>query len=52
MKPGWSKDILDFWFKELTPDDWFTGGTALDERSAPAFCRSMKNWPQMFHQKR
>ncbi|RFC67147.1 MULTISPECIES: DUF924 family protein [Mesorhizobium] len=32
MEPVWTQDILDFWFKELTPDDWFTGGAQLDER--------------------
>lgn len=25
------KDVLDFWFQELSPKDWFSGDTALDE---------------------
>lgn len=23
-------DVLDFWFDELTPKDWFTGGEHID----------------------
>lgn len=28
--PGWARALLDFWFEELEPDDWFGGGEALD----------------------
>lgn len=24
-------DVIDFWFRELTPQDWFGGGPALDD---------------------
>ena len=24
------RDVLDFWFDELTPKDWFTGGEYID----------------------
>ena len=34
---GWSDDILDFWFGELGPKDWFGGGPALDERIRDRF---------------
>lgn len=37
MTAGWSEAILDFWFNELTPDDWFSGGTELDERIRDRF---------------
>jgi uncharacterized protein (DUF924 family) len=26
----WTKAVIDFWFKELTPEQWFGGGAALD----------------------
>jgi len=37
MKTDWKQDILDFWFKELTPEDWFTGGAELDSRIQSRF---------------
>jgi len=37
MRSDWSREILDFWFKELTPDDWFSGGTEVDERIRTRF---------------
>lgn len=27
----WAQDILAFWFDELTPEDWFSGETRVDE---------------------
>lgn len=30
-KNGWAGDILDFWFEELTPEDWYTGKAETDE---------------------
>lgn len=24
------QDVLEFWFDELTPKDWFTGGEEID----------------------
>lgn len=29
---GWVNEVLDFWFGELTNDDWFGGGTELDDK--------------------
>ena len=29
--------VLDFWFRELTPEDWFSGESALDERIRKGF---------------
>ena len=26
-----SKDIINFWFKEITPKEWFAGGDAFDK---------------------
>lgn len=31
------KDVLDFWFQELSPKDWFSGDKALDEVIAERF---------------
>lgn len=31
------KDVLDFWFQELSPKDWFSGDKALDEAIAQRF---------------
>ena len=31
------KDILDFWFEELTPKDWFNGGDAVDQKIRERF---------------
>ena len=28
----WLQEVLDFWLRELTPEDWFRGGEALDAR--------------------
>lgn len=30
IEAGWVDDVLDFWFRELTYEDWFTGGAELD----------------------
>ncbi|MCC0025448.1 MAG: DUF924 family protein [Zhengella sp.] len=30
LPAGWQNDVLDFWFGELTPKDWFNGSDALD----------------------
>lgn len=27
---AWERDLLTFWFEELTPQDWYTGKTATD----------------------
>ena len=26
------EEVLDFWFRQLSPEDWFNGGEAVDER--------------------
>lgn len=31
-KPGWVDEVLDFWFGQLTREDWFNGGDAVDEK--------------------
>lgn len=31
MSEQWVDDVLDFWFRELTPEDWFGGSADLDE---------------------
>lgn len=31
MEDGWEDRILDYWFGELTPEDWFTRNDAVDE---------------------
>jgi uncharacterized protein (DUF924 family)/uncharacterized protein YndB with AHSA1/START domain len=36
-EPGWVADVLDFWFGELAPRDWFAGGPALDARIRERF---------------
>jgi len=30
-------EVLAFWFEELTPDDWFGGGEAVDDRIRDRF---------------
>lgn len=32
-----AQDVLTFWFEELTPKDWFTKSTELDQRIAERF---------------
>ncbi len=32
-----AEDVLDFWFRECGPDDWFGGGEALDARIRSRF---------------
>ena len=34
---GWVDEVLDFWFGELTREDWFTGGAELDEKVRSRF---------------
>lgn len=42
-----STEILDFWFRELTPRQWFRGGAELDElvtrRFAPLLAKAIQN---------
>lgn len=42
-----STEILDFWFRELTPRQWFCGGAELDElvtrRFAPLLAKAIQN---------
>jgi uncharacterized protein (DUF924 family) len=42
-----STEILDFWFRELTPRQWFRGGAELDElvtrRFAPLLAKAVQN---------
>lgn len=42
-----STEILDFWFRELTPRQWFRGGAELDEvvtrRFAPLLAKAIRN---------
>lgn len=33
----WVDEVLDFWFGELTPADWFSGGAGLDEKIKTRF---------------
>jgi uncharacterized protein (DUF924 family) len=33
----WHRAVNDFWFAELTPEDWFGGGKALDEKIRARF---------------
>ena len=35
--PARIEEILDFWFQELTPDDWFGGGDEVDDRIRERF---------------
>lgn len=37
-----SEDVLKFWFEELTPDDWFSGAAALDERIRHRFLETQR----------
>jgi uncharacterized protein (DUF924 family) len=37
LPPGWDEEVLDFWFSELAPRDWFAGGPALDARIRDRF---------------
>jgi uncharacterized protein (DUF924 family) len=33
----WQHDVHTFWFQELSPEEWFTGGPALDEKIRARF---------------
>ena len=35
--PSRIDEVLEFWFEELTPDDWFGGGEAVDDRIRERF---------------
>lgn len=37
MNEKWVDEVLDFWFKELTYEDWFGGDKALDETITTRF---------------
>ncbi len=37
MSETWVDDVLDFWFRDLTPEQWFGGGTELDEKIRSRF---------------
>ncbi|MHB2266242.1 DUF924 family protein [Aliihoeflea sp. PC F10.4] len=37
MKDGWQDNVLNFWFGELTREDWFGGGPELDEKIRARF---------------
>lgn len=37
MSEQWVDDVLDFWFGELTYEDWFGGSAELDERIRTRF---------------
>ena len=37
MDGNWQEEVLDFWFQELTPQQWFAGGDALDAQIAQRF---------------
>ena len=34
---GWAKDVLDFWFGELTPKQWYTKDDAVDRTIVERF---------------
>lgn len=34
---AWTGDVLNFWFGDLGPDDWFGGGAELDQRIRDRF---------------
>lgn len=36
-EPAWVAQVLDFWFVELTPPDWWRGDAALDARIRDRF---------------
>ncbi|QKV20665.1 DUF924 domain-containing protein [Oricola thermophila] len=37
MTDGWEKNVLEFWFTELTPDQWYRRDDRLDETIAGRF---------------
>jgi uncharacterized protein (DUF924 family) len=37
MADKWVDEVLDFWFKELTREDWFGGGAELDDKIRDRF---------------
>lgn len=32
MKDGWQEEVLGFWFDDLTPEDWWSGTSAVDDK--------------------
>lgn len=49
----WRDSVLDFWFKELTPQDWYSGKPETDalirERFAPLYARLKQSPPAEAH---
>jgi len=37
LTEGWEKNVLDFWFGELTPEQWYTKDDALDRTITERF---------------
>jgi uncharacterized protein (DUF924 family) len=37
MQDGWQDKVLNFWFGELTAEDWFAGGAELDKKISDRF---------------
>jgi uncharacterized protein (DUF924 family) len=37
MSREWEDQVLDFWFAELTPKDWYSGDAAVDEKIRSRF---------------
>ncbi|TWG94873.1 uncharacterized protein (DUF924 family) [Mesorhizobium sp. J18] len=50
MHEGWVDDVLNFWFGELTPEDWFQQKDATDkairERFLPLHSDLQRNFPE------
>ncbi|MFC3220403.1 DUF924 family protein [Tianweitania populi] len=36
-RPAWANDVLTFWFDELSWNDWFAGGSHVDDRIRERF---------------
>ncbi|WP_312795933.1 DUF924 family protein [Tianweitania sp.] len=37
LRPAWTDDVLTFWFDELSWNDWFAGGSHVDDRIRERF---------------
>jgi len=37
LNADWGKDVLHFWYEELTPEDWYGGAADVDERIKARF---------------
>ena len=51
INAGWVDEVLDFWFGELTYEDWFGGGAELDDKIRSRFLSLYEKLKASFDEK-